>query len=851
MPKPLDEYSRKRSFERTPEPKPEPESAPEGRVYCIQRHHARRLHYDLRLQLGGTLKSWAVPQGPSLDPAVKRLAVMVEDHPLQYAVFEGTIPKGNYGAGSVMLWDRGWWEPAVSKSPEEMLEKGDFKFVLHGEKLRGEFVLAHMKGAKGKGNDWLLIKKKDAEARPGWDVEQYAYSVATGRTQEEIAQELPAREPVKRKAREAPEGAVSSPMPHSIQPMLAVSAAEPPGSGEWLYEVKWDGVRALCFLNQGQLRIAGRKGTSIERQYPELGVLPHHVAAESAILDGEIAAVDENGRPSFEHIQPRIMARDASAVAQLARSRPVVFFAFDLLYWNGFDLRGVSLKERRKLLEEVVRPGTAVRLSETFDVDPRQLLEAARAQGLEGIVAKRTASLYQERRSADWVKVKATREQEFVLCGYTHGERDFFGALVLGVYEDEQLEFAGSVGTGFDRKLMKQIRERLDELRSERSPFREKVSLPQEVQWVRPELVCTVRFLEWTNEGRVRAPVFVGLRDDIDPSECTRSEPPAEEPARKSAPLLPGDKAEATIEVEGHRLQIRNLNKVFFPGEGITKREVLEYYNTVAELLIPYWKDRPLSLRRYPDGIAKEGFFQKDASGRGFPDWLRKERVLAEDGKMRLQVIGDSRAALVWLANLGCIDQNPWMSRVGSLDNPDFLLIDLDPQECSYSRVTEAAQLIRRLLEESGLTGCPKTTGGKGMHIYVPLDPVYSYDHVRAFAEILARLAERERPDLFTLPRAVSKREKGTVYFDYLQIARGKTISAPYVLRAHPAAPVATPLDWSEVRDGLEPALFNIRNALARFERTGDLFEPVLKLKQRLEPALERLEKRMQQTRKP
>jgi len=490
-----------------------------------------------------------------------------------------------------------------------------------------------------------------------------------------------------------------------------------------------------------------------------------------------------------------------------------------------------------------VRPGTAVRLSDTFDVDPRQLLEAVRAQGLEGIVAKRVAGPYEGRRSANWVKVKATRQQEFVICGYTHGERDFFGALVLGVYEGEQLEFAGSAGTGFDQKLMKQIRERLDELRIERPPFREKVSLPQEVQWVRPELVCTVKFLEWTNNGRVLAPVFVGLRDDIDPRECTRSEAAAEEP-RERAPLIPGDREEATLEVEGHRLLFRNLNKVFYPGEGVRKRDILEYYNAVAELLIPYWKDLPLSLRRYPDGIAKEGFFQKDASGSGLPEWLRKERVLAEDGKMRLMVIGDSKAELLWLANLGCIDQNPWMSRVGSLDNPDFLLIDLDPQECMYSRVTEAAQLIRRLLEDAGLTGCPKTTGGKGMHIYVPLDPVYTYDQVRAFAEILARLAERERPDLFTLPRAVSKRAKGKVYFDHLQIGRGKTISAPYVPRAHPGAPVATPLDWSEVREGLEPGLFHIRNAPARCDRTGDLCEPVLKLKQRLESPLERLRKR-------
>jgi bifunctional non-homologous end joining protein LigD len=335
------------------------------------------------------------------------------------------------------------------------------------------------------------------------------------------------------------------------------------------------------------------------------------------------------------------------------------------------------------------------------------------------------------------------------------------------------------------------------------------------------------------------------MRTDIEPRECTREEAVEEEARPAAAPLLPADKEQATVVVEGREMQLKNLNKVFYPADGVTKRDVLEYYHSVADLLIPHWKDRPLSLRRYPDGIDKEGFFQKDATGSGMPDWLRKERILAETGEMRVQVIGDTKAELVWLANLGCIDQNPWMSRVGSLDNPDFLLIDLDPQECSYDKVVDAARVIRRLLDEAGLTGCPKTTGGHGMHIYVPLEPVYTYEQARGFAELLARLVERERPDLFTLPRAVSKRAKDRVYFDYLQIGRGRTISAPYVLRAHAGAPVATPLAWSEVKPGLQPAQFNIRNALARFERTGDLFAPVLELKQRLEPALERLEGRV------
>lgn len=837
---PLEEYARKRTFERTPEPGPQAPAPGSGRLFCVQRHHARRLHYDLRIEIEGTLKSWAVPQGPSLDPADKRLAVMVEDHPLEYATFEGNIPKGNYGAGSMMLWDYGWWEPFPGKSVDEMLAKGDFKFILHGEKLKGEFVLAHMKSAEGKGNDWLLIKKKDAEARAAWNIDEYEWSVKTGRTQEEIAHELPPRREaaLTSNPEQAPEGAVAAAMPASIGPMLATLTEEPPSGPGWLYEIKWDGVRAMVFLENAQVRICGRKGNSIAKQYPELSGITSQVRAESAILDGEIAAVDANGRPSFERIQPRIMASDAGAIAQLSRTRPVVFFAFDLLYWNGYDLRSVNLAARRSLLERITSSGTVLRLSEAFHADPRELLQVVRSQGLEGIVAKRETSRYESARSKHWYKIKAIRQQEFVICGYTIGEREHFGALLLGIWDAGKFVFAGSVGTGFDNKLLKQLRERLDALRPARCPFPAEPALPQPIVWTRPELVATVKYLEWTGEGRLRAPVFAGIRQDIEPGECVRTEA---EPKRP--PLFTPGAAEETIDVDGRKFQVKNLNKVFYPDDGVTKRDVIEYYNAVAGCLLPHWKDRPLSLRRYPDGITVEGFFQKNSAESKFPEWVRQETILAEDGRMRKQVIGNGRAELLYLANLGCIDQNPWMSRIGSLDNPDFLLIDLDPYECGFDRIVEAAQLVRRMLEEIGLRGFPKTTGGDGMHIYVPLEPVYSYEQSRAFTEVLARLAVRQRPELFTTPRSVGRREKGRVYFDYLQNARGKTISAPYVLRAYPGAPVATPLDWSEVKRGLDPKQFHIRNAVARFHGTGDLFAPVLQLKQRLEDALERLER--------
>jgi bifunctional non-homologous end joining protein LigD len=836
----LEEYSKKRAFEKTPEPKPASGAERGGRRFCVQRHHARRLHYDLRLEIGGALKSWAVPQGPTLEALAKRLAVMVEDHPLEYGDFEGNIPKGNYGAGSVMLWDQGTYELTGDRNVEAQLERGDLKFRLFGEKLRGEFALVRMK-SRGKGNEWLLIKKRDPEAQPGWDPEGHAWSVKTGRTQEEIANEMPARK-TQQAAGDIARAATNDPMPETIAPMLASSSSELPPGEDWWYEIKWDGVRALCFLRDQTTRLVSRNGNSMDRQYPELSLLHHFVAAETAILDAEIVALDEEGRPSFSRLQPRIMATDPNAVAHLARTRPVVLYVFDLLYLNGRDLRQAPLIERKRLLKSVLRPAAVVRYSDHFEDRGRELLEAARAKGLEGIVAKRAASVYEARRSHDWIKIKVTHEQEFVVCGYTRGERDYFGALVLGIYDNGALDFAGSVGSGFDHKLLESLHAMLEPLGGSPCPFEPEPQLPQPVTWVRPELVCTVRFHSWTKDGRLRAPVFVGLRPDVAPRECVReSAQPAAAALRP--PLLAGGNAEAALDVEGHTIRFKNLNKIFYPREGYTKRDILNYYDAVADVLLPHLKDRPLSLRRYPNGIEEAHFFQKNAV-QGFPDWIRTEKIAEEElGKSTQFVIGGSRAALLYLANLGCIDQNPWMSRVGSLDQPDFLLIDLDPQDCGYDKIVEAAQLVRRKLEALGLEGCPKTTGGDGMHIYVPLEPVYSFDQTRGFAEILARLAAAERPDLFTTPRPLARREKGKVYFDYLQNGRGKTISAPYVLRAYPGAPVATPLQWKEVAPGLTPQQFHIRNAEERFARLGDVFRPVLENRQRLEPAMERLEK--------
>jgi len=873
----LEEYVRKRKFEKTPEPAPQTHTkATAGTAprFYVQRHDATRLHYDFRLEIGGVLVSWAVPKGPSLEPLSKFLAAKVEDHPLEYGEFEGNIPAGNYGAGSVMLWDRGTWELLGDAPVEEQLARGDLKFRLHGEKLKGEFAIVHMKN-RGKGNEWLLIKKRDADAVPGWDIERLAWSVLSGRTQEEIAQGLPARKtkretagdpqrewksrpaerPSKVAAKSAPpgktkstanpaslKGAMKAAMPTAITPMKAALAETPPRGGEWLFEVKWDGVRAICFIENEAVRLVSRTGHSCEKQYPELSVIPHYIGASQAILDGEIAALDEKGVARFELIQPRIAQSDPNSVSHMARSRPVVYFAFDLLYLNGYDLRQAPLVERKQLLESILAPTGVLRYSEHFPGAGAAMLQAAKETGIEGLVAKHANSRYESRRSSDWIKIKIVERQEFVICGFTAGERDHFGALVLGLYDNGKLVWAGNVGTGFDQKTLAMLRESLNPLTVPHSPFPDSPKVGKDVTWVKSELVAEVKFANWTGEGRLRAPVYLGLRPDVNPSDCVR-ETVGQASGLSKEPLLAAGREEATLTIGHHPLKFTNLNKVFYPAEGIVKRDLLNYYDAVADLILPHLKDRPLSLKRYPNGIEQQFFFQKDAP-LTFAPWLRAEEIYSDHNEAPIRyVFAQDRASLLYLVNLGCIDHNPWMSHTPTLDNPDFVLIDLDPQDCPYDMIVEAALLVRQKLDAIGLKGYAKTTGGDGMHIYIPLEPIYSYEESRTFAEILAHLVQRDRPELFTAPRAVSKRQKGRVYFDWVQNGKTKTIAAPYVLRAYPGAPVATPLAWNEVQPGLTPGQFNIYNAPERFAKTGDLFAGVLKKPQKLEEPLQKLEK--------
>ncbi len=788
----LDEYKRKRNFSGTPEPEGSPVKRPKVARpyrYFIQRHDATRLHYDFRLEVDGVLKSWAIPKGPSLDPKQKRLAVQVEDHPLDYGTFEGNIPEGNYGAGSVMLWDSGTFQPVGPVPAAQQIADGELKFELTGEKLHGGFALIRMKHAKK--NEWLLIKHRDEAADETWRIETADHSIATQRTQGEIAA-----------------------LPKGIEPMKAMIVdAPPPGKG-WLYEIKWDGVRALAYIEDGRVEFYPRKGERITSQYPELSGFAEALEAKTAVVDGEIAALDEQGRPHFQLLQPRIMASGKASIAAAAAATPVSYFAFDLLYHNGVDLREFPLIERKKLLKSIFFNSGRFRYSEHFEDQGKQLLEEAGKSGLEGIMAKRADSTYESKRSSAWLKIKLVQQQEFVICGYTKGARKTFASLMLGFFEGGSLQYCGNVGTGFNEKSLSEIYVRLQSLIVAKSPFSSyKLPSNKGVAWVKPELVCEVKFAQWTADGHLRAPVFLGLRTDASPRDCVREAPPA-------------------------RVHMTNLNKVFYPKHNYTKGDVLAYYDGVADLLLPFLEQRPLALKRYPNGVEGKFFFQKHP-GPGFPAALKAPGEKPGDPEF---IVCNDRESLRYLVNLGCIDHNPWMSRIGSLDNPDYILLDLDANDCAFSMVVKAAQAIRKILDKLEITGYPKTTGGDGMHIYIPVAAKYSYDQARSFAEILSMLVTQKNPELFTTPRSIASRKKGRVYFDYLQIGKGETISAPYVLRANPDALVATPLDWKEVTPRLSPEKFHLRNALSRFERKPELFSDVLTNKQVLDAALKNLQ---------
>jgi bifunctional non-homologous end joining protein LigD len=864
----LEEYRKKRRFDRTPEPAGK-ESEPGEGVFVVQKHSARRLHYDFRLAINGTLKSWAVPKGPSLNSADKRLAVETEDHPLEYGGFEGKIPEGSYGAGTVMVWDRGTFAPEGNLDAAQQLKKGEIKFSLNGEKLRGSFVLVKLKRSE-KGNEWLMIKHKDAAEDPTWNVDEHDGSVLTGRVLEEIKEELPPKRSPSPLRPEELQGARKASMPSRLEPMLATLADHPFSDPHWLFEIKWDGVRALAWIDDGALMLRARSGADITERYPELASLPTVLSVRQAVLDGEIAALDAHGRSDFERLQERMHVR---APAETLVSRvPVVFFAFDLLYCDGYDLRRSPLIERKQLLQRLLHTSEKFRFSDHQMQHGTELFELARETGLEGIVAKRLDSPYVSERSMNWVKLKVTKTLDAVVGGWTAPRTTAIplGALLLGLYRGKKLRFIGHVGTGFDGKKLEELSGKLKELASSACPFDGVPETNENPSWVSPDLVARVKFSGWTQENALRHPVFIALREDALPTNCqwetevarASSTPSGAAPvvvrapevvgrvvskkAQVEAELFDGRAETVTIELDGKRLRLSNLNKIYFPESGYTKRNLLAYYYQVADLILPFLRDRPLVLRRYPDGIKGQAFFQKDVR-EGLPEWFKTVPVDSEGkGKEIHYATANDRASLLFLTGLGCIDHNPWSTRPGDLEHPDYFFFDLDPTDgTEFSVVVTVAQALHKALKELQVAHFLKTSGATGFHIYVPVEPVYSYEQLRTFAEIVARTVTAEHPNLVTNERIVARRPPGRVLIDVQQNSHGRPLAAAYSVRAFPKAPVSTPVLPSELRTGLRPEALNAKTISARLKEKGDLWADFWKKRQRLEDAVELLSERM------
>ena len=805
----LHEYRRKRDPERTPEPFGGRRGT-NSRLFVIQKHAARRLHYDLRLEIEGTLKSWAVPKGPSLRAEEKRLAVHVEDHPVEYADFEGVIPPGNYGAGEVIVWDRGWYRPLKGDDLPGQLERGRLDVELFGVKLRGAWTLARM---SGKDRDWLLLKKADAFAGDAEPTERWPESILSGLTVEELREgprriaDLHARLTRLR----VPPGDVR---PSGDAVMLAGSREQTFSDADWLFEIKYDGVRVLAWRDEDAVELYGRKGQSFTARYPEIVRALRALPLRRFLIDGEVVALDEDARPSFQRLQLRMHLTHPIEVERARAPTPVTGVFFDALALDGRDVRDLPLGERKALLGLVVPARGVVRYADHVVERGEAFFDACSEQRLEGIIAKRLAGRYVAGRSRDWLKIKCERRQEFVIGGYTmpQGTRAHFGALHLGLYDGARLVYVSKVGTGFDEAALDRLMGKLRPLARATSPFDVGTPPGRGHHWVEPRLVCEVRFTEWTTDGGVRHPTFLGLRDDKRPEECRR-ETPAPVEAPTDAPP---------------RVAISNPRKIFWPAEGYTKADLVAYYEAVSGWLLPYLANRPLVLTRYPDGITGKSFYQKDAP-EFVPSWIRTERIFAAEVERDIDYfVVDDLETLRYVVNLGAIPLHLWGSRVGSLERPDWLILDLDPKGAPFTDVVKVARALHAVLEALELPSYVKTSGATGLHILLPLAARYTYEETRTFARLLATLGVEAEPGISTIVRPVRARG-GKVYIDYLQNGHGQTIVAPLSARPLPGAPVSCPLRWSEVTARLDPTRFTIATMPSRLAKHGDPIAPVMR----------------------
>ena len=915
--KKLAEYRRKRDFAKTAEPSGnEPRARKKKKLaFVIQKHAASHLHFDLRLELDGVMKSWAVPKCPSFDPSVKRLAMQVEDHPIDYNTFEGTIPEGEYGGGTVMLWDRGTYTSALdAHDPIPELQrgyaKGDLKIMMHGTRMHGSWVLVRTRRGSDEKPQWLLIKHRDEFAKPGSDiVADEMTSVTSGRTMEEIAENkrkkvwhsnrasksaiadddgdpepTPTPKPKRAKAPAVPSAAARAASAKALaagalDPMLATIGTEIPQGSDWTFEPKYDGIRVLAYATADSARLVTRNGKEKTAQFPGVAEAARKLASRgrrAIVLDGEIVALDHGKPARFQELQHRMHVKDTRAIAGYESSAPVALMAFDILLDGNDVLVSEPWTKRRARLEKRLakHASTELRLTQSIVNDGREMLDRARADGWEGIIAKRVDAPYQPgARSRDWLKLKLEFRQEFVVGGWTEPRktRQYIGALLLGYYDHGRLIYAGNMGGGFDNAGLAEMHEMLAPHERKSSPFEETPRPSEPVHWVTPKVIVEVKFNEWTADGKLRQPIFVGTRDDKDPrtvkrertsvqleAKTAKKKKPAKRvvrvKARKSVSAT-AKKSSATkssgaktgsveqqlaaieqnggdgdVEIKrGVSLHVSSLGKVYFPDDGYTKGDVMRYYARVASVILPTIDDRPLVLKRTPEGIKGEVFFQQKPP-QHVPPVVRVETVVNDDGVSAERITGGDLASLLYTVQIGCISVDPWESRVGSLDSMDFTILDLDPgPRTTFERVVEVARWVKEELDASGLRAALKTSGSRGLHIAIPLPARTPYDAGLLLAQLIATRVAESHPKEATVERSVKARPPAAVYVDYLQNVKGKSVAGAYCVRARPGATVSTPLQWKELNASLDPRALTIETAPQRIVKLGDIWGSAIK----------------------
>lgn len=822
----LAEYVKKRVFTKTTEPKGG-KSSGKQLAFVVQRHHASHLHYDFRLELDGVLKSWAVPKGPSMNPGDKRLAMMVEDHPFDYRKFEGIIPNGNYGAGVVMIWDEGSYTSLAEKRADDVktlhagLKSGNLKFRLNGEKLKGEFALVKLHSAED--NSWLLIKHNDQFAvHKTYNSEDLVPDEIKKMLNNKSGKAtlLPRVKKHSTENNTEPDKETNEYGDRAYTPMMAKLAAKVFDDPDWIYEKKLDGYRAIGYTGK-KAKLISRNNIDFSSKYkPVIDELKE--IDDDAILDGELVIEDKTGKSNFQDIQNY----GNRAGLQLK------YYVFDLLKLHGHDLRSLELLKRKELLKALIAPlkSKSIIYNDHVEGKGTELFKQAQKEGWEGIIGKDSKGYYLSgKRSDRWQKFKLQDSQEAIICGYSapRGSRKHFGALVLGINEGKKIRYIGNCGTGFNETSIRELYEKMQPLETDKRPFDEKVHQRTKITWIKPKLVCEVWYAEWTADGHLRQPVYKGLRIDKNEENVVMETPDTQLPDQE------------IIQIGKAKLKATHLNKVFWEDEGITKGDVIRYYRDMAEYIVPFLKDKAINMRRQPNGIKDEGFFQKDTDASSLPDWIKSAPLYSESNHKDINyIIGKDEATLLYLANLGCIEINPWLSSYKTPDNPDFVVIDIDPHDVPFTEAVEVALKTKEIFDRMKLDVFIKTSGSKGLHIYCYLGAKYDYDFTKMFAEYTANLIHVELPDITSVERNPAKRKNKT-YIDFLQNRRGQTIACPYSVRPKPGATVSAPLHWNEVNDGLKLSDFTIHNMPERVKNIDDPWKNLTKSKADLKKALE------------